>query len=101
MSELLTTQQVAAFFQVSPTTIRRWRRMGFLPYVKGPGRGRSRAVRYRHEDLEQLVEELAWESVRYEQARLANVAGLSGRFEEEGSGSRSGQNPTGRKNDGK
>lgn len=65
VGELLNTRQAAEFFQVSPSTIMRWRRLGFLPTVKcGPGRAQNRTVRYRREDLERLVEDLAFESAR-------------------------------------
>lgn len=40
--ELLSVKQIAAFFQVSETTIHSWKRQGILPYIKVKSRIRFR-----------------------------------------------------------
>ena len=64
MSKLLTTNEAAEFLRVSERTIRRWRQNHVLPYLRiGTGKGKNKTVRYRLEDLRQLAEDLAAESV--------------------------------------
>ena len=53
--KLLTRSQVAEALQVHPRTIARWEEKGLLKPLKFS----ARCVRYRLQDVEQLVEELA------------------------------------------
>jgi excisionase family DNA binding protein len=60
MENLLTSRQAADYFQVSESTIRRWKRAGRLPYVRyGTGKGKNRTVRYRLTDLRAISDEKA------------------------------------------
>jgi len=62
VSELLTTQEAAAYLQVSPRTIRRWRQKHVLPYVRiGTGKTKHRSVRFRLEDLRRVLDQLTIE----------------------------------------
>lgn len=54
-STLLTRQQVAEALQVNPRTIARWEEKGLLKPLKFS----ARSIRYRWEDVERLIEELA------------------------------------------
>ena len=59
MDELLTTREAARLFKVSESTIRRWRRKGVLPAVRiGTGKLKNRSVRFRLEDLRQIIQDL-------------------------------------------
>ena len=63
--ELLTTKEAAAYFRVHPSTIRRWKKEGHLPYVRlGTGKGRNRTIRYRLMDLRAVTEEKAHHATR-------------------------------------
>lgn len=49
---LLTVDEVAAIFQVSPYTVRSWAREGVIPSVKVAG---MKGVRFRRDDVEKLL----------------------------------------------
>jgi excisionase family DNA binding protein len=49
---LLKVGDVAQILRVAPITVKRWAREGVLPHVKFP-----RAVRFRRDDLEKVIEE--------------------------------------------
>ena len=36
-NERLTTNEVAEIFDTTPATVRRWARLGRIPYIRGPG----------------------------------------------------------------
>ena len=54
-SPLLDVDEAAAYLNVSPATVRRFRRDGVLPVVKLGGQSRSR-IRFRRTDVEALIE---------------------------------------------
>ncbi len=47
---LLTERETTAYLRVKPSTLRKWRREGSIPFVK-----LGACVRYRHSDLEALI----------------------------------------------
>jgi len=49
--ELLTANDVAGLFKISPDTVYAWRYQGRIPYVKING-----AVRFRRRDLIEMIE---------------------------------------------
>ena len=51
--DLLTTAEVAAYFQVDPASVRRWVKSGRLAAIKTPGGG---SLRFRRSDIEQCTE---------------------------------------------
>ena len=62
MSQLLTQNQAAEFFQVSPRTIRRWREQRMIPFVL-LGRGSRKVIRFRLADLERVAAESILEPI--------------------------------------
>lgn len=55
ISPLLTVDETAAYLNVTPSTVRRFRRDGVLPVVKLGGHAKSR-IRFRRTDVEALIE---------------------------------------------
>ena len=55
LSPLLTVDEAAAYLNVTPSTVRRFRRDGVLPVVKLGGQVKSR-IRFRRCDVEALIE---------------------------------------------
>jgi len=54
MEQLLTTEQVAEWLNMSESTIRKWVHYRFVPHVK-----LGRAVRFRKEEIEKWLDERA------------------------------------------
>ena len=50
-SELLTEQEAANYLSVVPRTLRLWRRVRNLPYIKLSGK----VIRYRRDDLDRWI----------------------------------------------
>ena len=60
---LLTRQQVAELFGVSPSTIDRWRAERILPFIKvGKGQGKNKTIRYPRDKLMKFIEENTMET---------------------------------------
>jgi excisionase family DNA binding protein len=49
---LLTVEQVAEVFQVTPATVRNWAREGVIKSLKTPG---TKGIRFRRTDIEELL----------------------------------------------
>jgi excisionase family DNA binding protein len=54
-SPLLTVDEAATYLNVTPATVRRFRRDGVLPVIKLGGQSKSR-IRFRRADVDALIE---------------------------------------------
>ena len=54
-SPLLTVDEAATYLNVTPATVRRFRRDGLLPVIKLGGHTKSR-IRFRRADIDALIE---------------------------------------------